>query len=550
MKNLLIKRLTEYINLNNLPKVDNLVLESPKKEEYGDYSTNIAFIFAKSAKKNPQEIANRIAKDLSSMEFTAQAIGGFLNFTFTENFVKREFEKFLTLGTDYFKEDLGKGKKVILEFVSANPTGPMHIGHGRGAVVGDVIAKLLKSYGYNVYREYYINDAGYQVHLLGLSVFHRYLELFGIENPDIKEAFEKEGYKGLYIVDLAKDVKAFYGQALLKEDIGKAIQVCSQYSVNRLMEDIKHVLKSMNVIFDSYFSERSLLEKGLVKEVIEELTKRGFTYEKDGALWFRSTDFGDDKDRVLIRSDGTYTYFANDVAYHYNKYKRDFEIAINIWGADHHGYLPRLEAALKALGIKDWLKVEFVQMVRLLSGGQEIRMSKRTGEFITLKELIEDVGQDAVRFMFLTKRSDTPLDFDIDIVKEKTSDNPVFYVQYAHARIMGVTREVKARYGIDVDNENLANYVQFLSQDVETKLMKKCLLFKDVLIDAAENLMPHIITYNLISLAKDFHNYYNHNRVLVDDKNLMKARLALFQGIGKVINYSLKLIGVEAPSRM
>ncbi len=448
-------------------------------------------------------------------------------------------------------EDIGKGESVQIEFVSANPTGPLHLGHGRGAVVGDVLANLLETYGYRVVREYYINDAGYQVYLLGLSVFCRYMELFGQEDAELKQVYEREGYKGSYIKKLAEDVKAFYGDALLKEERQKAIERLRDYAVKRLLEEIRDDLELLNIKFDVWYSERSLYEEGKVEQVINLLRERGYTYEKDQALWFRSTDFGDDKDRVLIRSDGTYTYFASDVAYHWEKYKRGFARVINVWGADHHGYLPRLKGALSALGVpQNWLHVQFVQMVRLFSAGQEVRMSKRTGEFVTLRELVEEVGSDAVRFTFLTKRSDTPLDFDIDLLKKKSSENPVFYVQYMHARIRGVFREVLSRFGIDADKEELNKFVYNLREEQELKLVKKAVSLKDSIKEAALRWLPHIITYELIDLAKDFHNYYNHYRVIVEDREVMLSRLALFKGIETSVKFALKLMKVSAPERM
>ena len=302
--------------------------------------------------------------------------------------------------------------------------------------------------------------------------------------------------------------------------------------------------------FDSWFSERSLYERGLVEEVMQKLRERGYIYEKDGALWFKSSDFGDDKDRVVRKSDGSWTYFASDIAYHYQKFQRGFDKVINLCGADHHGYERRLIGALKALDIpEDWLKVEFVQMVRLISGGQEVRMSKRTGEFITLQELIEEVGKDAVRFVFLTRDSDTPLDFDIDLVKKNTTENPVFYVQYAYARIRGVFREVKERYGIDPDKEDLREYLHGLSEE-DLRLTKKCLYLRGTFEAVAKTFSPHLITYSLLELAKSFHYYYNHHRVMVEDKNLMLLRLALFKGVEITLRTAFELLGIEAPERM
>ncbi|ADO46259.1 arginyl-tRNA synthetase [Hydrogenobacter thermophilus TK-6] len=531
--------------------IEGFTVEKPKEESLGDLSTNVAFLVAKELKINPKDVAQELAKKLSNKKMLAKASGGFINFTFSENFWREEFEKLLKEREKYFVEDIGKGESVQIEFVSANPTGPLHLGHGRGAVVGDVLANLLETYGYRVVREYYINDAGYQVYLLGLSVFCRYMELFGQEDAELKQVYEREGYKGSYIKKLAEDVKAFYGDALLKEERQKAIERLRDYAVKRLLEEIRDDLELLNIKFDVWYSERSLYEEGKVEQVINLLRERGYTYEKDQALWFRSTDFGDDKDRVLIRSDGTYTYFASDVAYHWEKYKRGFARVINVWGADHHGYLPRLKGALSALGVpQNWLHVQFVQMVRLFSAGQEVRMSKRTGEFVTLRELVEEVGSDAVRFTFLTKRSDTPLDFDIDLLKKKSSENPVFYVQYMHARIRGVFREVLSRFGIDADKEELNKFVYNLREEQELKLVKKAVSLKDSIKEAALRWLPHIITYELIDLAKDFHNYYNHYRVIVEDREVMLSRLALFKGIETSVKFALKLMKVSAPERM
>lgn len=530
---------------------ENFTIEKPKDNDLGDLATNVAFLLSRTLKRDPKSLAQQMAQHLSNEQFSAEAVGGFINFTFSDDYLKREFTELLRKGEAYFVEDIGKGESLQVEFVSANPTGPLHLGHGRGAVVGDVLANLLETYGYKVVREYYINDAGYQVYLLGLSILYKYKKLFSEEDEQLKEAYEREGYRGKYIEELAKDVKAFYGSSLLKEDRDKAINLLKDYGVKRLLEEIRSTLELLNMRFDVWYSEKSLYLEGKVEKVVNLLKERGYTYEKDGALWFRSTKFGDDKDRVLVRSDGTYTYFAGDIAYHWEKYQRGFSKVINIWGADHYGYLPRLKGALTALGIpENWLNVQFVQMVRLFSEGQEIRMSKRTGEFITLKDLIEEVGSDAVRFVFLTKRSDTPLDFDIELIKRKSSENPVFYVQYMHARIMGVFREVYARYQIDIDKEHLQTFVPFLKESQEIKLIKRVLFLKDNIKEAVLRLHPHIITYELLDLAKDFHSYYNHYRVILEDKNAMLSRIALLKGIELSVKFALKLMGVSVPDRM
>ena len=550
MKGFVERAIRERIKELYSIEIDSFSLEPPREESYGDYATNVAFLLSKSLRKNPQEIAQELASKLSNHLMTAEAVKGFVNIKLSEEFVREEFKGLLTKGQDYFFEPVEKPMCIQVEFVSANPTGPLHVGHGRGAVVGDVLSKLLQRLGHKVLREYYINDAGNQVYMLGLSVLHRYYELFGKEDPELREVFEREGYKGKYIKRLAKDLKAFYGEELLDLERERAIDLCKEYAHKRLLEDIKETLELLSVSFDSWFSERSLYERGLVEEVMQKLRKRGYIYEKDGALWFKSSDFGDDKDRVVRKSDGSWTYFASDIAYHYQKFQRGFDKVINLWGADHHGYERRLIGALKALDVpEDWLKVEFVQMVRLISGGQEVRMSKRTGEFITLQELIEEVGKDAVRFVFLTRDSDTPLDFDIDLVKKNTTENPVFYVQYAYARIRGVFREVKERYGIDPDKEDLREYLYELSEE-DLKLAKRCLYLKDTFSAVAKTLSPHLITYSLLELAKSFHHYYNHHRVMVEDKNLMLLRLALFKGVEITLRTAFELLGIEAPERM
>jgi len=551
MKDLVSQRLRELVlkkyNIQDL----NYTVDIPKDSELGDLATNVCFLLAKHLKKSPNLIAEEIAPELRCDEFEAYPLRGFINFRFSEGYIKESFKELLKTGQSYFFENLGKGKKLQLEFVSANPTGPLHLGHGRGAVVGDVLYRLLKAFGFDVQREYYINDAGNQAYLFGLSILYRLYELFGVEDEELRKKFEEEGYKGYYIKELAKDAKAFYGEEILKKDKKEAINLLSEYGIRRMLEDIRETLNFMGVSFDSWISEREVIKSGILEEIIQKLEEKGYVYWQDGALWFKSSLFGDDKDRVLIRSDRTPTYFAGDIAYHYYKYKRGFEEVINLWGADHWGYLPRLKGALKALGIpEDWLKVEFVQMVRLFSQGKEIRMSKRTGEFVTLKELLDEVGVDAVRFIFLTKRSDTPLDFNIDLVKSNTTENPVFYVQYAYARTRGVFREVRSRFGIDPDSEKLEEWLNPLKDSQGLELMKKVLFFKDTLKDAVLSLTPHIVVYNLLEISKLFHNYYNHHRVIVEDRSLMMGRLALLKGVEIALKVGLNLIGVSAPERM
>ncbi len=582
MKEVVLSKLIEVLSSLYGVKPPNLKVEKPKDEKLGDLATNVAFLLAKDLRKNPILIAQEVSEELSKDRTfeSVEAVKGFINLRFSKEFLTEEFLRLLREGESYFKEDIGRGLKVQLEFVSANPTGPLHLGHGRGAVVGDTLARLMSFYGFNVTREYYINDAGRQVYLLGVSVLYRYLELFGEERsrPDVVEIFEREGYRGTYVVDIAKNIaRAVERRLLSKEGVKEAkelilaygfnfplrytesfvpkedpqVELCSAFGLDMMMNEIREDLSSMGIEFDVWFSERSLYERGLVEELVEELRKKGFVYESEGALWLRASEFGDDKDRVLRKSDGSYTYFASDIAYHWDKFRRGFEKVINFWGSDHHGYIPRVKAALKMLGIpEDWLEVYLIQMVKLFRGGKEVRMSKRAGTFVPLRELIEDVGPDAVRFVFLTKRSDTPLDFDVDRVKEKSSENPVFYVQYAHARISGVFREVRERFGTDPEREDLSGFLQELDQEEEMRIMKKVLMLKDDLIEVTLRRDPHLITYALIDLVSDFHRYYNHHRIIGSEERLMKGRLALLKGVREALRLSLKLIGVSAPERM
>ncbi len=574
------KALKELYGLEELP--EKARIEKPKEENLGDLATNVAFLLAKDLRKNPNQIAQELSERLSREEIfrEVKALKGFINFFFSGDFLKEEFKKLLLGGEEYFKENLGKGLKVQVEFVSANPTGPLHLGHGRGAVVGDTLSRLLKFFGFSVVREYYINDAGRQVYLLGVSVLYRYMELCGCtDSPlfgEIKKLFEEDGYRGEYVKEIAQRLKELVGDALCepepdlsavrkvlieREEIPlhytkkyeprDAVELCSSYGLDLMMREIKEDLRLMGIEFDVWYSERSLHERGLVEELLELLRERGYLYEKDGALWLKTSEFGDDKDRVVRRSDGTYTYFASDIAYHYDKFRRGFEKVIDVWGADHHGYIPRVKAALKMLGIgEDWLEVLLVQMVKLYRGGKEVKMSKRAGTFVSLRELVDEVGADAVRFVFLTKRSDTPLDFDVDLVKEKSSENPVFYVQYAHARISGIFREYGQRYGNPPSEEELAGWVSHLKEEAEERLLKKALFFKDELIDITLKREPHMLTYYLIDLAGAFHNYYNHHRILGMEKEVMLSRLALVKGIQRVIRLGLSLMGVSAPDRM
>ncbi|RTZ59043.1 MAG: arginine--tRNA ligase [Gammaproteobacteria bacterium] len=553
------KLIEEKYNLSGI----EFKVERPKRKEFGDLATNVAFLLAKHLKRNPFEIANEIAEELKknpSFESVEVAKPAFINIRFSKDYYYGVLRDILSKGLDYFKENFGLGRKVQVEYVSANPTGPLHLGHGRGAVVGDVIANLLEFYGWDVTREYYINDAGNQIRLLGVSILYRYLELIEKKNRlyariselfrEIGEEFEQNGYRGEYIKELAQKVYDLYREQILELPKERAISFLSEFGLKEMLEEIKEDLNRFGINFDVWFSEKSLYQTGYVEKTLNFLREKGLLYEKEGAVWFKTSEFGDDKDRVVIKSDGSYTYFASDIAYHYNKYLRGFNKVINIWGADHHGYVPRVKAAIKAFGVKeDWLDVELVQLVKLYRNGKEVKMSKRAGNFVTLRELMDEVGKDVIRFWFITKRSDTPLEFDIEKAKEESSENPVFYVQYAHARISGIFREVKNRKGFNAEEDFEFN-PSLLNSETELELIKHLATLKDELISIAQSREIHLLPQLAVELVKKFHYYYNHYRVMTDDFELMKARLALLKAIRTALRLIFKFIGISAPERM
>ncbi len=413
-----------------------LLLEPPKQREFGDLATNFAMLWAKNAKKPPRAIAEAILKNIEDPDgiLARKEIAGpgFLNFTFAPKFYYARLRE-LAVG-NHARLDLGQGERVQVEFASVNPTGPLHVGHGRVAVIGDVLARLHEATGFNVEREYYVNDAGNQMENLGLSIMARYRELFG-EKVDFPEG----GYPGDYVTEIAAEVKQKHGDKFLHEPKETAVGFFQEYGGDALLNTIRAQLKNFGIEFDSYFSEKVMRGRSEVDRAMDELRTRGLLYSQEGAEWYRSTQFGDDKDRAVIKSDGELTYFAADIAYHRNKFERHFQKLINVWGADHHGYVPRLKAAIQGLGYdSSFLQVVLVQMVQLTRGGEPVRMGKRTGEFVALEDVLEEVGRDAARFFFLMRKSDSHLDFDLDLAKKQSSDNPVFYVQYAHARVASI----------------------------------------------------------------------------------------------------------------
>jgi len=533
----------EGLNSSELPP---LLLEAPKQREFGDLSSNIAMLWARSAKKPPRWIAEAVLKNLEDPDgmLARQEIAGpgFLNFSFTPKFYYREFRD-LVSGRN-LQLDLGHGEKVQVEFASVNPTGPLHVGHGRVAVIGDVLARLHQAGGFSVEREYYVNDAGNQMDNLGLSINARYRQSFG---EDV--AFPENGYRGDYVKDIAVEIRREHGDKYLNYDREAAQNFFREQGGDALLNVIRAQLSDFGITFDSFFSEKAMRERGEVAECLELLRQRGLLYFQDGAKWYKSTQFGDDKDRTVIKSDGELTYFASDIAYHRNKYQRGFRKLINVWGADHHGYVARLKAAIQGLGYDpSMLQVVLVQMVQLTRGGEPVRMGKRSGEFISLEEVLEEVGRDAARFFFLMRKSDSHLDFDLDLAKRQSSDNPVFYVQYAHARVASVFEQA-ARHGIDLHRRDQVS-VERLALAEELELIRTMIQFNDILEESVRELEPHRMIFYLLDLAGEFHRYYNHARVITDDLELSRARLLLIESVQKTVRRGLEILGIEAPTKM
>ena len=533
------------LNSTELPPV---LLEAPKQREFGDLATNVAMMCAKTAKKPPRVIAKTILKNLEDPDgiLARREIAGpgFLNFAFAPKFYYQRLRE-LAAGKEAAL-NLGHGAKVQVEFASVNPTGPLHVGHGRVAVIGDVLARLHEATGFEVEREYYVNDAGKQMENLGLSLYARYRELFGetIEFPE-------DGYPGDYVRELAAEVKQRDGDKFLKESKEAAVDFFRQFGGDSLLGTIRGELGGFGIQFDSFFSERALRERSEVARSMDLLRARGLLYSEDGAQWFKSTDFGDDKDRTVIKSDGELTYFASDIAYHRNKFERRFAKLINVWGADHHGYVPRLKAALRGLGYDPAvLQVVLVQMVQLTRGGEPVRMGKRTGEFVSLEEVLEEVGRDAARFFFLMRKSDSHLDFDLDLAKRQSSENPVFYVQYAHARVASIFEQALKNDVAWNSAQREIVRVERLDLAEELELIRKMIQFNDVLEESVRELEPHRIVFYLLDLAGEFHRYYNRCRVISEDEDLTRARLLLVENTQKTIRRGLEILGVDAPLKM
>ena len=558
--------------------LESVIQVTPSKQSnQGDFASNAALVLAKQAGLAPRDLAQAIVERLAAderIERVEIAGPGFINFYTARSAARSVITNILATGDDFGRAEIGNGVKVQVEFVSANPTGPLHVGHGRGAAYGATLANLLAFVGYQVEREYYVNDAGRQMHILAVSTWLRYLDLCG-ESID----FPSNGYKGDYIWDIAATLHREHGERLRKPvsevfagvsqdapagdkekhiddliDKARSLLGAGDYglaydlALDTLVDVIRRDLHAFGVDYDCWFSERSLADDGLIDAALERLEANGHLYRDGGALWFRSTDFGDEKDRVVRRDNGQTTYFASDIAYHMNKFERGFERVINIWGADHHGYIARVKASLAALGYDaENLEIQLVQFANLYENGAKVAMSTRSGEFVTLKQLREDVGRDAARFFYVMRKSEQHMDFDLDLAREQSRDNPVFYVHYAHARICSVRREC-AEKDIEVSLDGAS--LELLDNSHEEALIRQLSLFPERIESAARRREPHLVVNYLRELANFFHSWYDAHKFIVDDADLRNARIALAEAVGQVLRNGLRLVGVSAPEKM
>ncbi|MEB7658554.1 arginine--tRNA ligase [Mammaliicoccus vitulinus] len=525
--------------------VPEIKIETPKDPTNGDYASNIAMVLTKLARKNPREIANQIVENLDTTKANVKKVEiagpGFINFYLDQQYLTDIIKTALTKGEAFGKSEARKNESIIVEYVSANPTGDLHIGHARNAAVGDTLSNILNAAGYDVTREYYINDAGKQIENLAHSIEARYHQALGLDAE-----LPEDGYYGKDIISIGKDLAEKHPE-IKDQPKDERIKTFRKLGLDYEMVKLKQDLADFNIHFDNWFSETSLYETNKISVVLDKMTALGFTYEQDGATWLKTTEFGDDKDRVLIKQDGTYTYFLPDIAYHYDKVDRGYDKLINLFGADHHGYINRLKASLETFGVDSKrLEIQIMQMVRLLQDGVEVKMSKRTGNAITLRDIMDEVGNDAARY-FLTMRSpDTHFDFDMELAKKKSQDNPVYYAQYAHARISSIIRQAEEK-GITIDqNVDLSS----ISHEKSYDLLKKIAEFEPMIIGAAESRSPHRITNYIQDLAAQFHKFYNAEKVLTDDIDKTKAHLALIEAARITLRNALALIGVSAPESM
>jgi arginyl-tRNA synthetase len=549
-----------------------ILLEKPKQAQHGDYACNVALQLAKALKRAPRDIAAQLVSGLPAspcLERAEVAGAGFINFFLRRSFKQETITRVLRAGREYGVVTLGRKKRVHVEFVSANPTGPLHVGHGRGAAYGASLSNILRAAGFEVSREYYVNDAGRQMDILALSTWLRYLERCGVAVD-----FPGNAYQGGYVRKMANAVHEQHGtkfardlatsafqQAFTepneevrldrlighaKESLGGDYAYFHDFALNEQLEDCRSDLAEFGVTFDHWFSERSLYDSGLVERALHSLDERGHLYEQDGAKWFRSTAFGDEKDRVVQRENGQYTYFASDIAYHLNKFERGSDLVIDIWGADHHGYVARVKGALAALGLDpEQLTIAMVQFAVLYRNGQKVSMSTRAGEFVSLRELRQEVGNDAARFFYVLRRSDQHLDFDLDLAKSQSNENPVYYVQYAHARVCSVLEQWGGEPAELADTAAVT-----LVSEQELALLTRLMDYPQVVEDAARDLSPHLVAFFVRELAAEFHSYYNATRILVEDEDMKRARVALAAAVRQVLCNGLALLGVSAPERM
>jgi arginyl-tRNA synthetase len=553
-------------------KVADIVIERPRDPSHGDFASNLALQLARELKANPRQIADRLVHELpvSGWVDKAEVAGaGFINFRLAASARTQVVKEVLARGPDFGKRVGGKRPKVQVEFVSANPTGPLHVGHGRGAAYGASLACLLTYAGNDVTREFYVNDAGRQMDILAVSTWLRYLDFHGEKVP-----FPPNAYQGDYVKDMAEQIRQAHGERYVhpaaavlacvppleqdaedhldgliaagKDLLGEEWHYIHQHALSEQLADSREDLEEYGVHFDCWFSERSLFDTGMVAKAVAELEKRGHIYVQDGARWFRSSDFGDEKDRVVQRENGLYTYFASDIAYHANKFERGFDKVIDVWGADHHGYIPRVKGALQALGLPvERLDVTLVQFVSLFRGSEKVSMSTRAGTYVTLRELRDDVGNDACRFFYMLRKQDQALDFDLDLAKSQSNDNPVYYVQYAYARIASVLQQ----WGGDLKSLIAADLAP-LTSERELALCAQLYAFPEMIESAARDYAPHAVAFYLRELAAEFHSWYNAERLLVEDEAQKLARLALAVAVRRVIANGLHILGVAAPEQM
>ncbi len=575
---LIAKALADLQHSERLPAdlIINTQVSATKDRSQGDFASNIAMTLARQASKPPRELAELIVAHLADeegIERVEVAGPGFINFFLASGTSQSIISNILQQGEGYGRSEHGQGEKIQVEFVSANPTGPLHVGHGRGAAYGATLANILRYVGYDVQCEYYVNDAGRQMDILGTSTWLRYLELCGVEL-----SFPSNGYQGDYVWDIAATLHRENGERFRKEQAAVFLNVCDDaplgdkerhiddlianahallgddyrvvfdIALNTLVDVIRKDLHAFGVDYDEWFSERTLSDDGLLEASIRQLNDNGHIYEKDGALWFRSTELGDEKDRVVQRDNGQTTYFASDIAYHKNKLDRGFDRVINIWGADHHGYIARVKASLTALGYDaDRLEIQLVQFANLYENGKKMSMSTRSGEFVTLKQLRDDVGKDAARFFYVMRRADQHMDFDLDLARDQSSDNPVYYLQYAYARICSVKRQCEEKnLQVSTDAANLSR----LDNAHELELIKQLSLYPERVHSAAMRREPHVVVNYMRDLANQFHSWYNAHQFIVDEVELRDARMALASAVGQVMINGLTLMGVSAPEKM